>query len=370
MVDDNARDGLDEALERLQGRLEQECRQALGDEQPEALTEEIQARVREKVSRELRAELIEVLGRLGREIAEELDAKIQEEEKVRRREEEFLRFGLQFRIQHMIMFVSVFLLIFTGLPLKFPDLVISEYLISLFGGIQSSTVLHRIGASGLIFVAVYHTFYTFLSRQGRRDFFLLLPRPQDVKDLFTQVKYFLGRSDEPARFDRFSYAEKFDYWAVYWGCVIMIGTGAMLWFQEISLLYLPKYFLDIAKEAHSDEALLATLAILIWHFYNVHFNPAHFPGSLTWWHGRISREEMMEHHPLEYERILAEQAARAVAEAEVPTDEGQAHGLGPPTTLQPPAAPEGRRDDGPANRAVFGPESLPADQDDRRRGED
>ncbi|MFQ6672408.1 MAG: hypothetical protein ACE5KY_03835, partial [Candidatus Tectimicrobiota bacterium] len=226
------------------------------------------------------------------------------------------------------------------------------------------------GASGLIFVAIYHSLYTILSRQGRRDIVLLLPRLQDVKDLIAQLKYFLGRSDEHARFGRFSYIEKFDYWAVYWGCVIMIGSGALLWFQDITLLYLPKYWLDIAKEAHSDEALLAVLAIVIWHFYNVHLNPARFPGSLIWWHGRISREEMMDHHPLEHEHIMAGRAAQARAEAAALTDEEQAHGLGPLATIRPPASPEGRRDDVPANRAVIGPGALPAGQDDRRRDED
>jgi hypothetical protein len=86
----------------------------------------------------------------------------------------------------------------------------------------------------------------------------------------------------------------------------MIGSGLVLWFEEISMKFLPKFFVDISHEAHSDEALLATLAIVIWHFYNVHFNPDRFPGTLMWWHGKISKHEMLEEHPLEYERIIAE----------------------------------------------------------------
>ena len=125
----------------------------------------------------------------------------------------------------MMMIVSVVLLIFTGLPVKFPDFVLSEKLIYLFGGIYNSTILHRIGAGGLIVAAIYHALYTVLSREGRRDLFLLLPRPKDLMDLVTQVRFFVGRSEEHARFGRFSYIEKFDYWAVYWGCIIMIGSG-------------------------------------------------------------------------------------------------------------------------------------------------
>jgi hypothetical protein len=79
------------------------------------------------------------------------------------------------------------------------------------------------------------------------------------------------------------------------------------------LKYFPKFVLDIAHEMHSDEALLATLAIVIWHFYNVHFNPDRFPGTLMWWHGEISEHEIKEEHPLEYEEIMAKRAKQAEA---------------------------------------------------------
>jgi hypothetical protein len=86
----------------------------------------------------------------------------------------------------------------------------------------------------------------------------------------------------------------------------MITSGLMLWFQDTTMAILPKFALDMAHEAHSDEALLATLAIIIWHFYNVHFNPDNFPMSWTWLTGKISKEKIMHHHPLEYEKIMAE----------------------------------------------------------------
>lgn len=358
---------MNEVLEILHDRMERECRHAMGDEHSEEMSEEIQASIREKVDKELKGELIDVVDRMGHEVAEDLEVKLKKEKKVRKREEEFQRFGVQFRIQHMLMFLSVFVLIFTGLPLKFPNLVISEYLISLFGGIQNSTVLHRVGAIGLIIVAIYHTLYTILSRRGRWDFFLLIPRPQDIRDVFTQIKYFLGRSDHHARFGRFSYIEKFDYWAVYWGCVIMIGSGAMLWFQDSVLLFLPKYMLDIAKEAHSDEALLATLAIVVWHFYNVHFNPERFPGSLTWWHGRVSRREMVDHHPLEYERIMTEREALAEAEkassqTEPSSEEGGPNALGIESLMRPSQMAEGPERDGSNPRPSTEPgTSQPSD---------
>jgi cytochrome b subunit of formate dehydrogenase len=125
------------------------------------------------------------------------------------------------------------------------------------------------------------------------------------------IRYFVGKSDEKPRFGRFSYVEKFDYWAVYWGMVIMIGSGLILWYLETALQFLPKFAADIAREAHSDEGLLATLAIIIWHFYNVHLNPEHFPMNRTFWTGMISEEEMRHHHPLEYEAVMASRTVRS-----------------------------------------------------------
>jgi cytochrome b subunit of formate dehydrogenase len=218
---------------------------------------------------------------------------------------EFQRFSLNVRLQHAVMAISVIFLILTGLPLKFSDLAISKAIINFFGGPDVSPIVHRVAASFLIFVGLWHLAYIALTREGRAHFMLLLPRPQDARDAWQQINYFLGRTDERPRFDKFSYVEKFDYWAVYWGMVIMIGSGTVLWFTNQFLKVFPKWFTDIAKEAHSDEALLATLAIVIWHFYNVHFNPHKFPMNPTFITGRISEQEMIEEHPLEYERITS-----------------------------------------------------------------
>jgi formate dehydrogenase subunit gamma len=215
----------------------------------------------------------------------------------------------------MVLFSSVILLIFTGMPLKFPDFVLSRFLIGLWGGIQNSTVVHRVGAGMLIYFMVHHFFYTILSRDGRRDFLLLIPTLKDAKDISANLRHFLGKNPEKPRFGRFSYIEKFDYWAVYWGCVIMIGSGLFLWFETEVMRFLPKVAVDMAHEMHSDEALLATLAIVVWHFYNVHFNPDRFPGTLLWWHGKISEHEIREEHPLEYEEIMERRGKEAREDA-------------------------------------------------------
>ncbi|MCL5965665.1 MAG: cytochrome b/b6 domain-containing protein [Deltaproteobacteria bacterium] len=275
------------------------------------LREKIRERVRREVEREMRIRAADDRREAARRRREErLKAKAHEEG------ETFVRFNRNFRFQHMVMFTSVIILIITGMPIKFPDFILSRWVVTMWGGINNSTTVHRIGAGMLIYFMAHHLLYSLLSRNGRRDLFLLIPTPKDVRDAVRNVRYFLGRTAEKPRFGRFSYIEKFDYWAVYWGCVIMIGSGLTLWFETTALKYLPKYMLDVAHEMHSDEALLATLAIVIWHFYNVHFNPDRFPGTLMWWHGRITEHEMKEEHPLEYEEIMTKRT-RAKEAAEV-----------------------------------------------------
>ena len=114
--------------------------------------------------------------------------------------------------------------------------------------------------------------------------------------------------------------EKFDYWAVYWGMVIMITSGLMLWFPTQTMRLLPKFALDIAKEAHSDEGLLATLAIIIWHFYNVHLNATVFPMSWVWLTGRITKRRRIKEHALEYERLTGKPAIEEEPQDPVPSD--------------------------------------------------
>lgn len=213
----------------------------------------------------------------------------------------FQRFGINFRAQHMLMMISTIILIITGMPLKFPELGLSKFIIiDLCGGLENSTFIHRVGAVGLIIVSVWHLIFTIFTKVGWRDFMLMIPRPQDIKDAFQTIMYFIGRRSSGPKFGRFSFIEKFDYWAVYWGMVIMICSGLILWFKQ----FFPKLVYDIGREAHSDEGLLATLAIVVWHFYNVHFNPEVFPMSWVWWHGNQTETEMKHHHALEYAEII------------------------------------------------------------------
>jgi formate dehydrogenase subunit gamma len=303
MPENDRKDVSQEAVRREVEAAVNEQLAGLPPVQAEAVREKIRRRVQEELERELRARTAK-----ERREAARLAKEARKREERHEEGEMFQRFNRNFRFQHMVMFTSVILLIITGMPLKFPDFVLSRWVITFWGGIKNSTIVHRIGAGMLIYFMVHHLFYTVLTRDGRRDFWLLIPNLQDAKDVRQNIRHFLGKTPEKPRFGRFSYIEKFDYWAVYWGCIIMIGSGLFLWFETDVLRFLPKYTLDVAHEMHSDEALLATLAIVIWHFYNVHFNPDRFPGTLLWWHGQLSEHEMKEEHPLEYEEIMARRA--------------------------------------------------------------
>ncbi|MCX7017332.1 MAG: cytochrome b/b6 domain-containing protein [Candidatus Sumerlaeota bacterium] len=217
-----------------------------------------------------------------------------------------MRFSLEFRVQHIVLFVSTLALIVTGIPMWCigrPEYTFwSQAARPFYGGIDAIRQVHRWAAVGLIVVSIYHIYYILLTREGRREFWELLPKPKDFVDVARNSFYFLHLRKAPPRFGRYSYFEKFDYWAVYWGCVIMIGSGLTLWFDRYALTHISWFPYELSRLIHSDEAILAALALLIWHFYNVHFNPSVFPGAMTWWHGRITREEMQEKHPLEQRR--------------------------------------------------------------------
>lgn len=306
-------------IKQLRAELELELRDELGRNN----TREVRSALRDAVYDRVNGGLLERINvdidKIKEDVRESVQPVIEAEREkrtARRGRRIYKRLNLSLRLQHGLMAISVIWLIITGLPLKFPDVPVFVGIMSLLGGIDNSTWVHRLAATGLIVVSLWHVVYIIFFRDGRRDFLLMLPRWKDITDFMQQMRFYFGKSSEKPKFGRFSYVEKFDYWAVYWGCVIMIGTGAVLWSPEITFSIVPKFIYDIAKEVHSDEALLATLAIIIWHFYNVHFNPSRFPGSMVWFHGRMTEEEMEEEHPLELEEIKRAQAEAQKKEQE------------------------------------------------------
>jgi cytochrome b subunit of formate dehydrogenase len=299
------------ALDKLQQEIEQEMWDDLTKDVSLTphLKEEIKKLVKERAREELQKELKDRYAELREEKVE-----IPPLEEKKKEEVMYPRLSLDIRIQHIILMVSTIILIITGLPIKFHELAWAKFFFSAIGGLQVSRILHRVGAAGLIGIALYHLLFLAFSKEGREIFKELLPRKKDLKDLWIMLNYFIGRKRERAKFGKFTYVEKFDYWAVYWGMVVMVLSGLILWFLGTALRIFPKFVADIAKEAHSDEALLATSAIIIWHFYNAHLNPEKFPMNRSWLTGRISEKEMEREHFLEWveiqkqEEIVAEKA--------------------------------------------------------------
>jgi formate dehydrogenase subunit gamma len=234
-------------------------------------------------------------------------------------ERRFVRFNVHQRLQHGLMALSFVALMITGWPLRMAGVGSSQAIIDLFGSLEACGLVHRIAAVTMLLACIYHIGWV-LARWRRRTLSLeIVPGPQDVRDLFQNLRYFLGRRTTPPKFGRWSYIEKFDYWAVFWGIFIMAGSGTVLWFPEFFASFLPAWVITVAHVAHSDEALLAGLAIFIWHFYNVHLRRHIFPMSWVWLTGELTEEQMKHEHALEYERILAREAARE--QASQPADE-------------------------------------------------
>ena len=211
----------------------------------------------------------------------------------------FLRFELSQRIEHLVMLISFTILAITGLPQKFADAQISIGFFRLFGGIEPVRVIHRTSAIILMLVSIYHVIGMLYRLIVKRVSWSMLPGFEDFKDLYQDLLAYFGLSDEKARYGRYSYAEKMEYLAVVWGVVIMAITGFMMWNPILTTRLLPGQFIPAAKAAHGAEAILAVLAIILWHFYHVHLQ--HFNRSM--FTGYLNEHEMEEEHPAELERI-------------------------------------------------------------------
>lgn len=205
------------------------------------------------------------------------------------------------RIQHIALLASFFVLVATGFALKFPD----SWFAALLGMSEKVRgVTHRVAAVVLIAAGVYHLFYIALTREGRRLLKDFLPVPSDASDVLRAMAYALGLTSEKPEFTRFNYAEKAEYWALVWGLIVMASTGIMLWAKVFFGNLLPRWWLDVATAIHLYEAILATLAIVVWHFYQVFLDPDIYPMNWAWWDGKMSAEHYREEHGLDSATLL------------------------------------------------------------------
>ena len=211
------------------------------------------------------------------------------------------RMPLRFRIQHAALLTSFFLLVLTGFALKFPD---SWFASMLTLGEHMRGLLHRIAAVVLIAVSLYHVFDILITREGRQLARDLFPTLDDVRGAWQNLSYYLGLTSQKPEFARFNYAEKAEYWALVWGMFVMAGTGIMLWAKVIVGNHLPRWWLDVATAIHFYEAILATLAIVVWHFYQVFFDPDVYPMNWAWWDGKMTLHHYREEHGLDGTPVL------------------------------------------------------------------
>jgi formate dehydrogenase gamma subunit len=216
-----------------------------------------------------------------------------------------LRFPLRQRIEHISVMLLFLTLSFTGLPQKFYQAGWAETMIVWMGGIDRIRWFHRI--AGVLFTLLTVTHLTTaigLVLTGRSTL-TLVPTRQDFVDAIVTLKYYLGTSDIKARFGRFDYRQKFEYWGLVLGAVIVIATGVVLLFPMFVARFLPGELIPAAKLAHGNEALMAFLVVIVWHIYNAHLSPDVFPFDTSMFTGKVSRERMEHEHPLEWAEIEA-----------------------------------------------------------------
>ncbi len=206
------------------------------------------------------------------------------------------------RFQHLLLLLSFITLVMTGFALKYPDSWFASLLM-----IQEHArgIIHRVAGVVLIAVCLFHAVYVTTRPGGRKLLKDLLPVPKDAFDLMGTLKYYLGLSEQKPQYARFHYGEKFEYLALVWGMFVMGATGLALWFQVETGRFFPRWWLDVATAIHFYEAILATLAILVWHFYEVIFDPDVYPMNWAWYDGRMSIEHYVEEHGADTETITA-----------------------------------------------------------------
>ncbi|MCC6409405.1 MAG: hypothetical protein IT453_19760 [Planctomycetes bacterium] len=227
-------------------------------------------------------------------------------------EKHFARFTPYQRALHLTVILSFFGLAITGMMLKFSNTQWAHAVSNIFGGIDGAGWVHRVCAIatfGYMGAHVWDVFTRFRkTKKSVKEFFFgedsLMPKWSDAKELVATIKWFLGRGPAP-RYGRWTYWEKFDYLAVFWGVVVIGTTGLSLWFPEFFTLFLPGWSINVATIIHSDEALLATGFIFTIHFFNTHFRPEKFPMDPVIFTGSMGLSELQHDRPALYDRLVA-----------------------------------------------------------------
>jgi cytochrome b subunit of formate dehydrogenase len=216
------------------------------------------------------------------------------------------RFTANEIIQHILLLTSFITLAITGFALKFPNSWWSASLLEIGMTERIRQNVHRVSAVVMVLAGFYHVIYIFVTRRGREILLAMLPKIDDLRNVFLNLAYYLRISKKRPEFDNYDYAEKAEYWALIWGTIVMGATGLILWFPTLVGNWAPVWFIKVSEIIHFYEAILATLAIIVWHWFFVIFRPSEYPMSFTWIDGKMSLEHYRHHHEKHFKKFVME----------------------------------------------------------------
>lgn len=219
--------------------------------------------------------------------------------------DQIIRFDVHQIIQHAGLMVSFIVLVLTGLPMKFSNLVVSQWWVGMWGGIEAVRSAHHFAAWMMVITCLYHLLYLIYTMAVlKRPFPVkMIPGRRDYIEYYEEMCYYLGLRKEKPSSDRFNWKEKFDYWAIFWGMPVMAGSGFILMYPVLATKFLPGWVVPAALVAHSDEAMLALIWIFMVHVFFNHFSPGIFPVNTSIFTGKVPRDRYRRDHALEYERM-------------------------------------------------------------------
>ena len=216
------------------------------------------------------------------------------------------RFTKNELFQHTILILSFAVLAISGFQLKYPDSSFGKILYWFGFDENIRQVVHRTSAVIMILLSIYHVIYLLITSRGRDVLFGLLPNFSDLTQAINNILYYLHLRKKQPYFDNYNYIEKAEYWALIWGTIVMGVTGFVLWYPTIVGSWAPVWFIKVSETIHFYEAILATLAIIIWHWFFVIFHPKEYPFSFAFINGNITITHFKEEHRLKYYKVIVE----------------------------------------------------------------
>lgn len=224
------------------------------------------------------------------------------------------------RAEHILLMASFLVLALTGFPQKYAEAAWSAWLLGVFGGLDTTRFIHRV--SGLVFTvhSLTHILAFVVGTLTKRMRLTMLPTAQDLRDAWQNLRYYLGYRSHPPDLPKFDYRNKFEYIGIVLGGLVMITSGLALMYPTLVVPLLPGEFIAAARVAHTNEALLAMLVLVVWHVYAAHLSPAIFPLDRSIFTGYIPLEELRERHQREYRLLFPNGTAESVVRAPGPRE--------------------------------------------------